>query len=75
MDTVGFIPTLIVGFTVFFVFIFIFRIKNSINLLLISNDVAFLKGLNVDKTILMILIFITICVGICISFTGPSIGL
>lgn len=71
LDTVGFIPTLIVGFTVFFVFIFIFRIKNSINLLLISNDVAFLKGLNVDKTILTILIFITICVGICISFTGP----
>src|SRR5574344_2335365 len=73
LDTVGFIPTLIVGFTVFFVFIFIFRIKHSINLLLISNDVAFLKGLNVDKTILTILIFITICVGICISFTGTIV--
>ena len=45
--------------------------KNSINLLLISNDTAFLKGLNIDKITLLILTFITICVGITISFTGP----
>ena len=53
------------------VIIFIYKMKNSINLLLISNDTAFLKGLNVNKTILILLLFITICVGICISFTGP----
>lgn len=71
LDTVGFIPTFIVGITSICLMIFIYKMKNGINLLLISNDTAFLKGLNVNKTILILLIFITICVGICISFTGP----
>lgn len=71
LDTVGFIPTFIVGITSICLIIFIYKMKNGINLLLISNDTAFLKGLNVNKTILILLIFITICVGICISFTGP----
>ncbi|QKF73151.1 iron siderophore ABC transporter, permease protein [Aliarcobacter faecis] len=71
LDTVGFIPTFIVGITSICLIIFIYKMKNGINLLLISNDTAFLKGLNVNKIILILLIFITICVGICISFTGP----
>ena len=45
--------------------------RKNINLLLVSNNFSFSKGLNVDKTILTILIFITVCVGIAISFTGP----
>ncbi|OCL85093.1 FecCD family ABC transporter permease [Arcobacter porcinus] len=71
LDTVGTVPAFVVGLTAIFLILFIYKMRNSINLLLISNDTAFLKGLNVNKTILTLLIFITICVGICISFTGP----
>ncbi len=71
LDTVGFIASFVVFVVAICLIIFIYKMKSSINLLLISNDMAFLKGLNVNKTILILLLFITICVGICISFTGP----
>ena len=38
---------------------------------MISNDTAFLKGLNVNKTNLLLLVVISLSVGICISFVGP----
>ncbi len=71
LDIIGFLPAVIVAVTAIVLTIFVYKIKNSINLLLISNDTAFLKGLNIDKTTFTILIFITICVAICISFVGP----
>ena len=71
LDIFGFFPAYVLMFTAFLMIVFIYKMKNSINLLLISNDTAFLKGLNIDKITLLILTFITICVGITISFTGP----
>ena len=71
LDIFGFFPAYVLMLTAFLMIVFIYKMKNSINLLLISNDTAFLKGLNIDKITLLILTFITICVGITISFTGP----
>ncbi|WP_198306379.1 FecCD family ABC transporter permease [Arcobacter vandammei] len=71
LDTVGLFPAFVVGITATFLSVFIYLNKQKINLLLISNETAFLKGLNVNRTILALLIFVTICVGISISFTGP----
>ena len=71
LDIVGYLPVFIVFFTALMLFIFILKIRKNINLLLVSNNFSFSKGLNVDKTILTILIFITVCVGVSISFTGP----
>lgn len=71
LDTMGFFPTFVVFITAIILVFTIYFYKNSINLLLISNDTAFLKGLNVNKIILVLLIVISLCVGVCISFTGP----
>jgi iron complex transport system permease protein len=45
--------------------------KEKIKLLLICNDTAFLKGLNVHKINLILLIIVSLSVGVCISFVGP----
>lgn len=49
----------------------IIKFKNQIKLLLLSNDVAFLKGLNVNRLNLILLIAVSFAVGISISFVGP----
>lgn len=45
--------------------------KKEIKLLLISYDFAQLKGVNVKKTNYILLFVVSICVGICVSITGP----
>ncbi len=45
LDTVGFVASFVVFVVAICLIIFIYKMKNSINLLLISNDMAFLKGL------------------------------
>ncbi|WP_418185557.1 FecCD family ABC transporter permease [Aliarcobacter vitoriensis] len=71
LDIVGFEDSFIVMFVAFIFLIFIKYFQKSIKLILISNETAFLKGLNVDKTNLLILIFVSLCIGITISFVGP----
>ncbi|RBQ29997.1 FecCD family ABC transporter permease [Aliarcobacter vitoriensis] len=71
LDIVGFKDSFIVMFVAFVFLIFIKYFQKSIKLILISNETAFLKGLNVDKTNLLILIFVSLCIGITISFVGP----
>ncbi|MCT7909009.1 iron ABC transporter permease [Arcobacter lacus] len=71
LDVVGFSNSFIIFFVSIVFYLIIYLYKNKIKLLLISNDTAFLKGLNVDKTNLTLLIIVSLCVGITISFTGP----
>lgn len=71
LDTVGFSNTFVIFFVSIVFYVIIYLYKNKIKLLLISNDMAFLKGLNVDKTNLTLLVVVSLCVGITISFTGP----
>ena len=71
LDTVGFssgIIVMIVSFIFYFVVCFN---KDKIKLLLICNDTAFLKGLNVNKISLLLLVVVSLSVGISISFVGP----
>lgn len=71
LDTVGFTNGLII-MVVSAIFYFIVRFnKEKIKLLLICNDTAFLKGLNVNKISLLLLIVVSLSVGISISFVGP----
>ncbi len=71
LDTVGFtsVTTLLLVSVVLYGIIY--WKKSQIKLLLISNDTAFLKGLNVHKLNLLLLIVISLAVGISISFVGP----
>ncbi|MCT7626616.1 FecCD family ABC transporter permease [Aliarcobacter butzleri] len=71
LDTVGFSNSFVIFFVSIVFYVIIYLYKNKIQLLLISNDMAFLKGLNVDKTNLTLLVVVSLCVGITISFTGP----
>ncbi|MFX4154436.1 FecCD family ABC transporter permease [Aliarcobacter butzleri] len=71
LDVVGFSNSFVIFFVSIVFYLIIYLYKNKIKLLLISNDTAFLKGLNVDKTNLTLLIIVSLCVGITISFTGP----
>ena len=71
LDTVGYSNSLII-FIVSVVFYLIINFyKKEIKLLLISNDTAFLKGLNVNKLNIILLVTISLCVGVSISFVGP----
>ncbi|RXJ60169.1 FecCD family ABC transporter permease [Candidatus Marinarcus aquaticus] len=71
LDTVGFTMAFIaMGVSLVFLSI-ILAYKSKIKLLLICNDTAFLKGLNVHKTNLILLIVVSLSVGVSISFVGP----
>ncbi|MDD3054924.1 MAG: iron ABC transporter permease [Aliarcobacter sp.] len=71
LDTVGFSSGIVV-MLVSFIFYFVVRFnKDKIKLLLICNDTAFLKGLNVNKISLLLLVVVSLSVGISISFVGP----
>jgi iron complex transport system permease protein len=71
LDTVGFTSSLIIVFVSVVFYAVIYFNKEKIKLLLICNDTAFLKGLNVHKTNLILLIVVSLSVGVCISFVGP----
>ncbi|MFW2600723.1 FecCD family ABC transporter permease [Aliarcobacter butzleri] len=71
LDTVGFSNSFVIFFVSIVFYVIIYLYTNKIKLLLTSNDMAFLKGLNVDKTNLTLLVVVSLCVGITISFTGP----
>ena len=71
LDTVGFFNSFIIMCVSVIFYAIIYFNKQKIKLLLICNDTAFLKGLNVNKTTLILLIVVSLSVGISISFVGP----
>ena len=71
LDTVGFTSALIIMVVSVIFYAVIYFNKEKIKLLLICNDTAFLKGLNVHKINLILLIVVSLSVGVCISFVGP----
>ena len=52
-------------------FFFIYKYKNDLKLLLVSNEFAQLKGVNVEKVNYVLLFSVSVAVGICVSITGP----
>ena len=71
LDTVGFTNSFIIMCVSIIFYAIIYFNKQKIKLLLICNDTAFLKGLNVNKTNLILLVVVSLSVGISISFVGP----
>lgn len=71
LDTVGFFNSFIIMCVSVIFYSIVYFNKQKIKLLLICNDTAFLKGLNVNKTTLILLIVVSLSVGISISFVGP----
>lgn len=71
LNTVGFQDVLISFLVSTILFFTIKKNKYNLKLLLISNDTAFLKGLNVNKINLFLLIIVSSCVGVSISIVGP----
>ena len=71
LDVVGFSSSLIVLIVAMILYFTVSFYKDKIKLLLISNDTAFLKGLNVNRLNLTLLVIISLAVGISISFVGP----
>ena len=71
LDTVGFTSGIVVIIVSFIFYAVVHINKEKIKLLLICNDTAFLKGLNVHKINILLLVVVSLSVGICISFVGP----
>ncbi|MBP9491205.1 MAG: iron ABC transporter permease [Aliarcobacter sp.] len=71
LDTVGFNSVLVVMIVSIVFYTIVYLNKQKIKLLLLSNDTAFLKGLNVHKINLLLLVIVSLSVGVCISFVGP----
>ena len=70
-DTVGLTSGIVVIIVSFIFYAVVHINKEKIKLLLICNDTAFLKGLNVHKINILLLVVVSLSVGICISFVGP----
>ena len=71
LDTVGSSSGIVVMIVSFIFYFVVYFNKDKIKLLLICNDTAFLKGLNVNKISLLLLVVVSLSVGISISFVGP----
>ncbi len=69
--TVGFseiIPVILSAITILFV---AQKYKKELKLLSISSDFAFLRGVNVEKVLIILFVIISLSIGILISIVGP----
>jgi len=71
LDTVGFNDVFLLSFGGLFMLLIILKYKQQLKLLLISNEFAQLKGIDVQKVNYILLFVVSIAVGICVSITGP----
>jgi len=71
LDTVGFNDVYLLGFGAIVMLLIILKYKEQLKLLLISNEFAQLKGVDVQKVNYILLFVVSIAVGICVSITGP----
>jgi iron complex transport system permease protein len=71
LDIVGFNYVFPVAVVAVLLLRFVYVYKKEITLMLTSNENAFLKGVEVKKTNFILLLLVSFCVGVCISFTGP----
>ncbi len=71
LDIVGFTYVFPVAIVSLILLRVVYSYKKEITLMLTSNENAFLKGVEVKKVNFILLLVVSFCVGICISFTGP----
>lgn len=71
LDIVGFTYVYPVMLSAIVLLVCVLRYKQDIKLLLTSNQNALLKGIEVRKVNLILLLVVSFAVGICVSFIGP----
>lgn len=71
LDTVGYSAIMPLVFGTFLILFIAYRYKEELKLLSISYEFAYLRGVHVDKMIIIIFIAISLAVGALVSITGP----
>ncbi len=71
LNIVGFNNVYIMSISGLLLLLFILRYKSEFKLLLTSYENAFLKGIEIKKINLLLLISVSLAVGICVSIVGP----
>lgn len=71
LNIVGFNNVYIMSISGLLLLFFILRYKSEFKLLLTSYENAFLKGIEIKKINLLLLISVSLAVGICVSIVGP----
>lgn len=71
LDIVGFAYVYPISIAALILYGTVYWYKDEVKLLLTSNENALLKGIEVKKINLILLLVVSFCVGICVSFIGP----
>jgi len=71
LDTVGFTGVVPLLFGTFLILFIAFRFAEELRLLSISYEFATLRGVPVDKVMLLMFVAISLAVGALVSITGP----
>ena len=71
LDTVGYSDTLPLLFATVLIIAIAYFYKKELQLLSISYEFAYLRGVNVEKVMLSMFVIISLCVGLLVSITGP----
>lgn len=71
LDVVGWEQTILIALSATFLLAIAIMYKYELRVLLTSNDNAFLKGIEVKKVNIILLLAVSVVVGICVSITGP----
>ena len=71
LDTVGYSDTIPLLFGTLLIIGVAYYYKQELKLLSISYEFAYLRGVNVDKMMLMMFVVISLAVGLLVSITGP----
>ncbi len=71
LDVVGWEETSLITVFSLLLLAVSFKYKYELRVLLTSNDNAFLKGIEVKKVNIILLLSVSVAVGVCVSITGP----
>jgi iron complex transport system permease protein len=71
LNTVGFNDVYILGFSAIVVFVLIYNYRHKLKLLIVSDDFAHLKGLDIKKSSYYLLFISSIGIGMVVSISGP----
>lgn len=71
LDTIGYSDTIPLLFGTLLIIGVAYYYKQELKLLSISYEFAYLRGVNVDKMMLMMFVVISLAVGLLVSITGP----
>ena len=71
LNVVGFENAYVIGVTALLLLFAISGYKSELKLILTSYENAFLKGIEIKRVNLILLLFVSLAVGICVSIVGP----